>query len=132
MAEKEQKPESGMKVFLAGTDGLEFTLPNGKKVTAKVLPMPVAAKLMQLWEQHLDGLKALRINAAKPLADQAVDPRTPEQRNAKYVLFEEFEKATGLAGQLGLTWDEMWTVMGCFFSTRESPSSPVLSEKPSN
>lgn len=90
--------------FLEGYAGLQLELPNGRKVTGKVLPLKRAAYYLSLWEQRVS------------------DPQ------AKYKIFAEFPAEVGLAAELDeLTIEEFWEVFNDFFGRRAKPGDPVPS-----
>jgi len=97
-------PKPPQSAFLAGYDGLRFTLPNGREVTAKVLPLGEALALLELYEQW----------------------RQTGNNDFRRQFVERFPPAVGLVAELNqLTLEEFWDAVGAFFADRErAPTSP--------
>jgi len=84
--------------FLDGYAGIRLTLPNGREVTGKVLPLKRAVYYINLWGK-------------------------PESRDQ---LLLEFPKEVGLEAEMDeLTVEECWEVVDAFFGRRVKPGDPL-------
>ena len=84
--------------FLDGYNGIALELPNGRRVTGKVLPLARAAHYLGLWMKRKD------------------DPA------AVATILAEFPAEVGLRDELNeLTIEEFWEVFDAFFGRRAKP-----------
>src|SRR5437879_4441315 len=91
--------------FLDGYAGIVLELPNGRKVTGKVLTLARAAHYLNLWTQK----------------DAA----------GRDAILMEFPKEVGLEHELNeLTIEEFWEVFDAFFGRRAKPGSPLPTPSP--
>jgi hypothetical protein len=87
--------------FLDGYNGIALELPNGRKVTGKVLPLARAAYYLGLWMQR------------------------KTEPTVVHTILAEFPAEVGLAKELDeLTIEEFWEVFDIFFGRRATPGAP--------